>query len=107
MVLYGLDVAVELKQILEALEEKPRGPGDVVSLTGIPRYRVLAYFHLLEFFGFIDKVYSKGLYKVYVLTSLGRELLEGLRKGVEVKIVLEAQPAVPSGQDNVGLEAVG
>ncbi len=102
-----MEVAGELKQILEALEEKPRGPGDVVSLTGIPRYRVLAYFHLLEFFGFIDKVYSKGLYKVYILTSLGRELLESLRKGVEVKIVLETAPTVLSGQDNTSVEAVG
>ena len=102
-----MDVARELKQILEALEEKPRGPGDVVSLTSIPRYRVLAYFHLLEFFGFIDKVYSKGLYKVYILTNLGRELLEGLRKGVEVKIALEAASAIPSGRDNTSVEAVG
>ncbi len=102
-----MNIASELKQILEALEEKPRGPGDVVSITGIPRYRVLAYFHLLEFFGFIDKVYSKGLYKVYILTSLGRELLEGLRKGVEVKIALEAAPAIPSRQDNTSVEAVG
>ncbi len=102
-----MEVAGELKQILEALEEKPRGPGDVVSLTGIPRYRVLAYFHLLEFFGFIDKVYSKGLYKVYILTGLGRELLENLRKGVEVRIVLETPPTLPSGQDNTSVEAVG
>ena len=104
-----MNVADELKKILEALEEKPRGPGDVVSLTSIPRYRVLAYFHLLEFFGFIDKVYSKGLYKVYVLTSLGRELLEGLRKGVELKIVLEAPPSIPSrsSEGKIEVEVVG
>ncbi len=102
-----MDVARELRQILEALEEKPRGPGDVVSLTSIPRYRVLAYFHLLEFFGFIDKVYSKGLYKVYVLTSLGRELLEGLRKGVEVKIAVEMASAIPGGPSDTSVEAVG
>ncbi len=104
-----MNVADELKRILETLEEKPRGPGDVVSLTSIPRYRVLAYFHLLEFFGFIDKVYSKGLYKVYVLTSLGRELLERLRKGVKLKIILEAPSTIPSGspRDKIELEAVG
>lgn len=102
-----MSVARELKLVLEALEERPRGPGDVVSLTSIPRYRVLAYFHLLEFFGFIDRVYSKGLYKVYVLTNLGRELLERLRKGVEVRIALETAPAIPSKQENTGVEAVG
>lgn len=81
------------ERILEVLEEKGTlAPGDLVSITGEPRYRVLAAFHCLEELGLIAKVYSRGTYKIYQITSLGRMILRsaqgrGLSYSLE-KIVL-------------------
>ncbi len=63
-------------RILRSLESSPKAPGDVVSETRLPRYLVLASFRCLEELGFIETLYSRGSYKLYVLTDRGRELLE-------------------------------
>ncbi len=76
----------EVKVVLEALSEKARGASDVVVATRLPRYRVLAYMQLLEALGFIERIYSKGTYRVYSLTDLGRKLLEVLENNLEFRI---------------------
>ncbi len=82
------------ERILEILNERGTlAPGDVVSLTGEPRYKVLAAFHCLEELGLIEKVYARGTYKIYQITLLGRELLKnsmgrGLAFSLE-KLVLQ------------------
>lgn len=63
-------------------------PDDVVAATGLPRYKVLAYMQLLEALGFLDKVYSRGTYRVYTLSGLGRELLGVLRSNSVVHLVI-------------------
>lgn len=65
------------ERILEILAARGTlAPGDVVALTGEPRYRVLASFHCLEELGLIEKVYARGTYKIYQITLIGRRLLE-------------------------------
>lgn len=61
-------------------------PGDVVSATGLPRYEVLATFHILEALNIVELVNSKGNYKVYKLSDLGSKLLKALEKEGEVLI---------------------
>jgi len=71
-----------LVEILKTIAERgPISPGDVVSLLGAPRYRVLAAFHCLEELGLVDKVYSKGNHKVYVVSYTGRVILDRLHEG--------------------------
>ncbi len=86
----------EVKIILEALYEKARGASDIVVATRLPRYRVLAYVQLLEAFGFIERIYSKGTYRVYSLTDLGKRLLEVLRKGLDFKINVVVEENIAS-----------
>jgi hypothetical protein len=65
------------RRILELLlEKRALAPGDAVSLTGEPRYRVLASFQCLEELGLIEKVYSRGTYKIYQLSMVGEKLLK-------------------------------
>jgi len=65
------------RRILELLlEKKALAPGDAVALTGEPRYRVLASFQCLEELGLIEKVYSRGTYKIYQLSMTGEKLLK-------------------------------
>ncbi len=67
-----------LKSIIEAMVGKVVTPGDVVASTGLPRYEVLATFHVLEALGIIELVNEKGNYRVYKLSSLGLKLLRAL-----------------------------
>ncbi len=55
-------------------------PGDVVSATGLPRYEVLATFHILEALNIVELVNSKGNYRVYRLSELGNKLLIALER---------------------------
>ncbi|MCE4607264.1 MAG: hypothetical protein F7B59_08080 [Desulfurococcales archaeon] len=66
-----------VKTILRSLQNSPKAPGDVVSETRLPRYLVLASFRCLEELGLIETFYSRGSYKLYVLTDKGQEILEG------------------------------
>jgi len=65
-----------VKTILRSLRNSPKAPGDVVSETRLPRYLVLASFRCLEELGLIETFYSRGSYKIYVLTEKGQEFLE-------------------------------
>ncbi len=68
-------------RILEAFEQGPLNPGEVSRRTGLPRYEVLAAIRIMEELGFIERIYSRGTHRVYILTSLGVNLLQALRKG--------------------------
>lgn len=75
-----------LKKILEVMVGKVVTPGDVVSLSGLPRYEVLATFHVLETLGIVEVINEKGNYKVYRLTELGFKLLKALDEVSKVSI---------------------
>jgi alkylated DNA nucleotide flippase Atl1 len=82
------DFRERLRNIIKSMVGKVVTPGDVVSLTGLPRYEVLATFHVLEALGVVELVNEKGNYKVYKLSSLGLRLLEALEseKALELDI---------------------
>ncbi len=75
-----------LKSILLSMRDRFVTPGDVVAETGLPRYEVLATFHVLEALGLIDLVNSKGNYKVYRLSELGEKLLLALETSEKVAL---------------------
>jgi len=75
--------------ILNALRERIATPSDVIATTGLPRYEVLAAFHVLEALDLVEVVYSRGNYKLYRLTKQGKELLEALEKDLEVVIEIK------------------
>lgn len=79
-----------LKLILMNMRDRVVTPGDVVSLTGLPRYEVLATFHVLEALNLVELVNSKGNYRVYRLSELGVKLLKALEKESEVILKIEA-----------------
>lgn len=81
----------ELKIILEAIKDGALNPGEVVVKTKLPRYEILAAFHILEELGLIETIYSKGSHKVYRLTSKGEEILEGLEKGNTIDFIVKSQ----------------
>ena len=81
---------LRLKRILESMVGRVVTPGDVVALTGLPRYEVLATFHVLEALGVIEVINAKGNYRVYRLTTLGVELLKALQEGEQVLITVSA-----------------
>ncbi len=75
-------------EILRAIGSRgPLSPGDVVAITGLPRYKVLAVFTCLEELGLVEKIYSKGNHKVYQLSYIGRLILE---KGLTLEDLKEA-----------------
>ncbi|AWR94650.1 winged helix-turn-helix domain-containing protein [Acidianus brierleyi] len=81
----------ELKIILEAIKDGALNPGEVVVKTKLPRYEILAAFHILEELGLIETIYSKGSHKVYRLTNKGEEILDGLEKGNIIDFVVKSQ----------------
>ncbi|MEM0037686.1 MAG: hypothetical protein QW772_02005 [Zestosphaera sp.] len=82
-----------LKKILEAMVGKVVTPGDVVALSGLPRYEVLATFHVLETLGIAEVINEKGNYKVYRLTELGLKLLKALDEVSKVSIEIVTSSA--------------
>ena len=84
--------------VLRALRDAgPLGPGDVAAKLGIPRYKVLASFHVLNEFGLVEEVYSRGSYKIYALSLTGRKLLELAEAGVHPAAAVEKGVEVLSG----------
>ncbi|MGC8975689.1 MAG: hypothetical protein ACP5KB_05805 [Thermoprotei archaeon] len=69
-----------LKKILEVMVGRVVTPGDVVALSGLPRYEVLATFHVLEALNIIEVINEKGNYRVYKITDLGLKLLKALEE---------------------------
>ncbi len=97
-----------LKRILESMVGRVVTPGDVVALTGLPRYEVLATFHVLEALGVIEVINAKGNYRVYKLSSLGLELLNALQESEQVLITVSTsvkEVAESSGEGEVSAEA--
>jgi DNA-binding IclR family transcriptional regulator len=98
-------------RILREVMEAPLSPGDVAARLGAPRYRVLASFHILEELGLVERVYSKGSYKVYAATELGKAVLalasEGaslrdiVERGVEALVSGGGQPSAEAGEASV------
>lgn len=82
----------EIKVILQSIRDGAVNPGEAVIRTKIPRYEVLAIFHVLEGLGLITPIYSKGAHKVYKLTVKGEEILEAMEKGYGIDIVAKTQP---------------
>jgi DNA-binding MarR family transcriptional regulator len=87
------------KSILETISRHPVNPGEIIVETGLPRYEVLAAVHVLEELGFIEKIYSRGTHKVYVLTEEGKRLLEALSTG-DYKLSITA-----TGKEGVAAES--
>ncbi|QGA55532.1 hypothetical protein GFS03_10995 [Sulfolobus sp. E5-1-F] len=79
----------EIEIVLNAIKEGAVNPGDAVIKTGLPRYEVLALFHILEELGLIEPIYSKGSHKAFRLTKKGEEILEGLKKGYELHVFVK------------------
>lgn len=79
-----------LRLMLMSMKNRVVTPGDVVSLTGLPRYEVLATFHILEALNIVELVNAKGNYRVYRLSELGAKLLSALEKGEEIALKVEA-----------------
>ncbi|MCE4604818.1 MAG: helix-turn-helix domain-containing protein [Aeropyrum sp.] len=76
--------------LLRALESySPASPGDLARRVDIPRYKVLSLMQALEELGLVEAVYSRGSYKIYVLSELGRSLLLSMERGVELRSVIE------------------
>ena len=84
-----------LKSIIEAMVGRVVTPGDVVASTGLPRYEVLATFHVLEALGIIELVNEKGNFRVYKLSGLGFKLLKALESAQSLTIDVVPESEVP------------
>ncbi len=88
-----------LKNIIESMVGRVVTPGDVVAATGLPRYEVLATFHVLEALGIIELVNEKGNYRVYKVSGLGIKLLKALEsaENLEIDVVSTPEEAAEAG----------
>ncbi len=82
----GIVIAI----LREIGSEGPVSPGDAAARLGLPRYKVLAAFHVLEELGLVERVYSKGSYRIYTLTLAGKRLLEASARGATLSSIIEA-----------------
>ncbi len=89
--LFGTKSRDKLLKLLNALRDRIASPSDIVTSTDLPRYEVLAAFHVLEALGLVKLVYSRGNYKLYQLTNEGIEVLKALENGkkFKLKVVIE------------------
>lgn len=85
-----MDSREKLSKILSSLKNRIASPSDVISSTGLPRYEVLAAFHILEALGLIELVYARGNYKLYKLSSEGEKVVDIVMSGG--KFVVEIKP---------------
>ncbi|NPA05279.1 MAG: hypothetical protein GXO09_04225 [Crenarchaeota archaeon] len=84
-----------IKILRAVLEAKLASPSDVVVRTGLPRYEVLAAFHVLEALGVVKEVYSKGNHRLYVAQPVAAQLLHVLESGAENPLEELARELVP------------
>jgi len=84
---------LRLKKILESMAGKVVTPGDVVTLTGLPRYEVLATIHVLEALNFVELINEKGNFRIYKLTNAGLKLLRVLEEMSEIEVDIFAKPS--------------
>ena len=102
----------KLVTILREITSSPLvSPGDVVVRTRLPRYEVLAAFHVLEALGVIEEVYSKGNHKLYSPRPIAKQLLEVLEEGVSdpleelAKRMVGASTSIPTAHEHAVAEA--
>lgn len=81
----------KLSIILSALKDRIASPSDIIASTGLPRYEVLAAFHVLEALNIITVVYVRGNYKLYKLSDLGLKLLNALSNNRSFDIVIHTE----------------
>lgn len=97
----------KLIRILLALKDRIASPSDIISATGLPRYEVLAAFHILDALGLVEPVYTRGNYKLYRLTNEGSKVIEALSSGkkiiVEIKVI--GEPELSSSTVNAALHS--
>lgn len=79
----------KLLKILSSLKNRIASPSDIIAVTGLPRYEVLAAFHILEALDFIEPVYVRGNYKLYRLTIEGEKVVDTLSSGKKIRIEVE------------------
>lgn len=75
--------------ILTALKDRIASPSDIIASTGLPRYEVLAAFHVLEALNIINVIYVRGNYKLYKLSNIGLKLLNALGSDKNFDIVIQ------------------
>ncbi len=89
-----MEARERLLKVLEAVVSRDYvSPGDVVVVTGLPRYIVLAFIQCLEALGALEPVYVRGSYKVYRATSLAGRLLNLLKAGAGVGLLEQLEGA--------------
>jgi len=91
----------KLMMILTALKDRIVSPSDVIASTGLPRYEVLASFHILEALNIIEAVYVRGNYKLYKLSELGKKLLDALANGKEFDLVVKSNEGLQTPSNTV------
>ncbi|MCC6045219.1 MAG: hypothetical protein LM572_00345 [Ignisphaera sp.] len=91
----------KLMMILTALKDRIVSPSDVIASTGLPRYEVLASFHILEALNIIEAVYVRGNYKLYKLSELGKKLLDALANGKEFDLVVKSSEGLQTPSNTV------
>ncbi|MEM0026800.1 MAG: hypothetical protein QXT53_02500 [Ignisphaera sp.] len=80
----------KLLTILNALKDRIASPSDVIAATGLPRYEVLASFHILEALNIVEVVYIRGNYKIYRLSETGKKLLDILLSNKSFTFTVES-----------------
>jgi len=94
-----LDSREKLLKILISLKNRIASPSDVIAVTGLPRYEVLAAFHILDALGLVEPVYVRGNYKLYRLTVEGEKMVEMLDSGK--RFTIDIKPIDEEGADNL------
>ena len=80
-----------IERILEAFNSYgPLSPGDVAQKLDIPRYKVLATIQCLNEFGLLEALYSRGSYKIYQTTIIGKKVLEKIKEKEPLKDLFES-----------------
>ncbi|RLG83772.1 MAG: hypothetical protein DRO18_07635 [Thermoprotei archaeon] len=92
-----------LRLLLLNMKDRLATPGDVALTSGLPRYEVLASFHVLEALRIIEPVHVRGNFKIYRLTKVGEELLKALENGGEFEVNIVYKPSSESEMSSLGL----
>lgn len=92
--MYILSSREKVLRILLSLKNRIASPSDVIANTGLPRYEVLAAFHILEALGLIELVYARGNYKLYTLTAEGEKLIEVLSSNKKPVLEIKASSSL-------------
>ncbi len=64
-------------------------PGDAAQKLNAPRYKVLATIQCLSELGFLEPLYSRGSYKIYQISLLGKKALEKMNSEESLRDILE------------------